>query len=236
MHAFEGECKSSLFRPLHQAAYALKGGPGKLLDLVRKAVLLAAPPFLSGTLLLALDQPHAVPSASTLRRNELCVDLALSRWRHMTYRRLVKRFLMMDSSPVADRDWLWVIVFEILQSSVVKTVRAVHELADLVDEYMSELKSRGETFDWRKHEVPRAWATLLLELLEFHEYIYPPATVTSGQRGTAHKAAALAHIWSIDCPLGEDLQEYSDTFEVTTIDFGVEMSAPGLNIQVRVFW
>ena len=217
-----------------KAGYALKGGPGKLLELMRKALLVSVPPFLVGNLMKSLESNSTIiPSATTLRRNEFCIDLALLQYRRMSFVLDMRRYLMCDSSPVGDHDWLWAIVHEIANAVLVDTVKACHAMAALVESYLDDLKRQERKFDWREHvlSVPPHWQELCKTLLNVHEYVYAPGPVTSGHRSNAHKAGVLAHFFHLDVPVDVQLSDYTDTFETNTIDMGIELGTGALDLE-----
>lgn len=224
-----------LARRLHsKTGYSLKGGPNKLLDLLRNAMTLTVPSFLLGSLLRSLEEGgRTIPSATTMRRNEFCVDMALIIWRHLTYKPQVRRFLMVDASPVADYDWLWAIMYEILRTDLVQTARACLELAGHIDVFMTGLERKKINFDWKIHvrNVPDSWRLLCTSIAALREYVFPPATVTSGHRSEVHKASTLAHMFHLDCPRGEDLSTYMDSIQTNTTDMGVELATGDVELE-----
>ena len=217
-----------------QAGYALKGGPSKLPELVRKCLLLAVPPFLVGSLSRALDQgARVIPSPTTVRRNEFIFDLALLQYRRLTFRIGMRRYMLIDSSPGCNHDWVWVIVHEIKDDDLVPVAIACAKLNELIGAFMESLAAKKEIFDWTQHvrAVPSDWVEACKVLLKVEEYIYPPGSVTTGHRSTVHKAGVMAHVFHLDTPQEEDLDEYCKTFQTSTSDMGIEMGAGDIEVE-----
>jgi hypothetical protein len=77
----------------------------------------------------ALDRPGAVPSASTVRRYELALDVSLQLYvQTKSPHTQVHRYAHADSSPVAGFDWLWSQYVEIKDVYIFQTYTSILQL------------------------------------------------------------------------------------------------------------
>ena len=227
-----------------RVAHMVRGGASKLAGVVKHTLSLIAPAFLVGPLMRGLQQDEAkmtvLPGASTIRRNELALDISLTLWRKRTYQKEVCRFAWSDSSPMANYDWVWCQVHEVPRCKLVSTCKAAHELIHTIQAYVMQLQKDGSEIGLDDDampslssifEVPPHWVPLLQELLNISEYIYPPSSMTSGHRGLVHNVSSLVYQFWFDKPTEVSLEEYTDTFECHTSDFGVDTGASELELQ-----
>ena len=207
-------------------ACMLKGGSAKLETIVRHAVSLAAPPFISGALSRALAQHgcRGLPSASVEQRCELSLDFALNLLRRSQYDPTAFRFIWSDSSEMGGFDWLWQQCHEISRDDVIPLFKAVVELTTLIGMFSEASVGPVET------NVQEHWKPLLRMLLKIKEEIYTPASLESGFKGLVHKVAAMAHQWHMVVPVGVKIIDHADTVVAHCSDMGIEMSAPDFHV------
>ena len=220
-----------------QVSAFLKGGASKLKDVVQRAVGLVAPASVAGTLCRSFagdaDRQRkkcaALPSASSISRNHLSLDLALIMMRRRRSVVGTVRYLWNDSSPMGGHDWLWCQVHEIAQEQLVPTCRRFFELADMIESYVDGLtagRDGGDTTSEIELEPLEQWVGPLQQLLEIREYIYPPVSLAMGHTAVAHKASALVHLWVMELLPGTPLTDMANSICSHTSDFGVEHSLP----------
>jgi hypothetical protein len=123
---------------------AVKGGSGRLVEVVKQSILFAAPVTLRKTLMESLDRPGTIPSGSLIRRYELALDIALqlTAQRRSSLDR-VCRYGHADSSPIAGYDWMWSQYVEIRAADVAPTYLAVCQLAVAMQSWAQQLSQVG---------------------------------------------------------------------------------------------
>ncbi len=140
---------------------ALKGGAGKLADIIAQALASVLPTFLQRAFLsdvsgeLLGDVRALVPSASLMRRYELSLDAALMLiQRESAGSSEVVRVGWADSSPMKGFDWAWSEFHEIRVRDLVSTFEAVVSLAASVRTLVAEwdlLDAEEATVSWNSH-------------------------------------------------------------------------------------
>ena len=118
----------------------LKGGSGKLGEIVKRCIVLASPPILTKLMIESLETRVALPSKSTIKRYELALDISLQFFlREVPAFLGVSRFGHADSSPIAGYDWLWSQYVEIRDAHLAHVFRAVINLQAAVASWASDL-------------------------------------------------------------------------------------------------
>jgi hypothetical protein len=75
-------------------------------------------------------------------------------------------------------------------------------------------------------DIPAECEKHLQQLKNIREHILPPGALASGQRGLAHKAAALVYMWHLEVGPSHALADFAESFESNTGDMGTEISLP----------
>lgn len=104
----------------------LRGGARRLQWAIERAARIlwpGAPDF---------DTTNSAPSASTLQRYELALDVAFMLLRSRLPHDCV-RFMWMDSSPQKQYDWVWAEYVEVPTSRLVEVLMAVRRIFELVE-------------------------------------------------------------------------------------------------------
>ena len=203
----------------------LSGGAASLCQALRHAIELVVPKALVPTLIGHLENPRTQPpGASTVRRAELSLDVAL-----MVHRRSrvctsneVVRFMWCDSSPLVGYDWLWSQFHEIRRLDLVPVCQAMHRITRAIREAFATVESKGGSADDLFQPLPDWGADLAAVKTSIVEHISPPTSVASGQRGIAHKVRALVHQWHLEIPEHIGVSGFADTFQCVCSDMGVE--------------
>ena len=208
-----------------RTALTLKGGPSKLLSVVTNAVALSAPGCLVAPLQRALRRSGArkLPSASTLARNELALDLALCELHRAQYKHNMLRFIWCDASEVGGFDWLWTQCHQISEDNIVSTANAAMSLAMLVTAHCESLPENTKPALQPNPE----WLELLCQIQQnVEDVVFTPASLASGNQALLHKASAMCHQWHLSVPSHISLDDYADTIQAGCFDLGTEMSLP----------
>ena len=124
-----------------------------------------------------------LPSPSSIQRHRLILDvsLMLARQEECENPATDVRYGWADSSPTKGYDMLWIQSHAIAVGTVVATYQASVELTRLLRDIVDLTIERGQALSMEPLESARP----LLDCIRQHirQHIYPPAAVTSGQRG-----------------------------------------------------
>ena len=208
-------------RLLHciRLARLLRGGGQRLSEVVRRAacVLGVDPECFGGPI-------REIPSAASLQRHELSLDVALMIWESRRSRALgahAVRWGLTDSSPQENRDWVWEQTWEMSAEDLAACFTAVVSLAaDARSMSEADLSAAmGET-----PGVWHAWLPTIARSVRVH--VSPPTAVTVGHRGIAHKAAAKLHSRFMECRDRSLLRAAMCCYRSHTSDMGTEFGLP----------
>ena len=192
-----------------------------------------------------LQHLDCTPSAPTLQRNELALDVAMMLVKQDEFSQREAgeapntfRYGWADSSPQGHHDWLWMQHHAVAVDDLVPTWRAVCELVPLVQceaaRHDAMLQQHREAdgdveiefvapLDSRVKEERPSWVPYLKQIAAgIQEHIHPPVDLTSGYSGVAHKASAIAWALSLEVPSLAHLRQYSKSFLSFTTDLGTE--------------
>ena len=236
-------------------AWRLKGGAGMLPSIVHKSISLIAAD--SGDIYShLLEQAHPdriirrkLPSASTVTRHRLTIDLTLVHLHAQLYQKQLQeqrrswrtgeqpphhragpvpdgtaRYGLIDSSPAKCGDFLWCQHAEIALADIVDVANAMFELVRL----LAPPEDEGQRLDFFP---PEAAEPLLEKLLRVRNHIHPPAAVTSGMRALPHKVSALVWSWSLQVADVAALESFCNSFQSMTSDSGVELGVADFRAQ-----
>ncbi|CAK0831729.1 unnamed protein product, partial [Prorocentrum cordatum] len=174
-----------------------------------------------------LRDPSTLPSASTVARGHLSLDVAMALNRRRTFHPDTFRYLWTDSSPHAGFDWLWSQCHEIRRDRVVQVCKDVHLLITRIAAHAETIEKSGGAVP---HDPLPEWAPLLKSMLDIREHVFVPTSLAMGRTGISHKISALVHQWGLELPEGVGLKAMARSFISHTSDMGVEMSIPDYSV------
>ena len=224
----------------------LRGGADNLTEVVSRGLALAAPPFIAGPLIAALQTAASsskMPKPSLLRRYHLALDIALMlfvRRRASKVNGRVYRFAHADSSPIAGFDWLWTQHTEIAEVAAPAAFQAICKLAAETKSYRADADAYaddGEALADDAHDAgqwiidgmvenpPHIWDAWHKTICKsFFEVINPPSALGAGHRGVANKASHLMFATALHTPASTPLSTECDSFHAICTDMGIELS------------
>ena len=216
-----------------QLSTALRGGAAGLRVALINTLALVCPPILVGALTRGFQKDavvRTVPSSTTIRRNELALDIAMMLQRRLEYPQNMVRWAWADSSEVAGHDWYWSQFHELPQDQLTATVRAAHDLAAAVQAHVvaQVLTDHGRAGAKFRDPLP-AWRPMLDQLAKIHEHIPPPSALGSGHKGVPHKVGAQLFQWHLELPSNVSLEDFAASFASFTSDLGAEASLPNFH-------
>ena len=206
-----------------RVAKGSKGGASKLVDVLQHAISMIAPPAFVGV--LQNQKERSSPSASTVRRNELALDLGIVELRRREYRSDVVRYFWSDSTDQKGCKWLWAQCHEIDRSDLLPFFLAFCDLCKLTS--MQPFPKIGDDASADTCPLPSpssSMVPLLKTISRIREHIYTLAMMASGQSSLTHVCETVLHMWNLDVPVWASLDDYASSFAFHTSDMGVEMS------------
>ena len=222
-------------------AAGVKGGADNLASVAERSLALVAPRFLAGPMLEGWNSSpglhNAIPSATTLRRYEIALDISLIlTQRHRAHGHPTFKFAHADSSPIAGFDWLWTQWTEIGVHQAPSAYVAICKLAGLAKELRDAADALPEDDDdcpvsAAVNDPPQHWKQFNQIINNsFHEVVNPPTSLGSGHRSLSSKAAALVFAMALHCPEDIPLSEFAEGFRCMTTDMGVEFGLADFHI------
>lgn len=222
-------------------AHQLKGGAGKLTDVVRHGLMLAFPQALA---LLEPSTVAKIPHPSLVQRYTLVFDVAMLLLERDSASEDVVRYSLSDSSPQVNYDWLMSQSVSILKANLVETFDAAVDLERAVRAHVSRRAADGiaraaqadillEAGGCCEAEPPEPDWVPWLQSIRRHvrQHVDVPSALTTGHRGLAHKCAALVFKWSLTAPAHMPLKRYAESFISSTGDMGTELGIPDLSLE-----
>ena len=205
-------------------ARTLRGGANHLADVVARCLDLLG--FDSSQCRGTLSK---LPGASTVKRHELTLDVALMLWegrRERAATEPILRWGWTDSSPQERHDWVWEQTVEVSKVDLLHCFMAALEIA------RSAASASEEELDSAIIQMPESWLQPLQVLktaLRIH--IVPPVAVGKGTRGLVHKASAKVHAHYMELQDRSYLVRRFRSFRSHTSDLGTEIGLPDLYIR-----
>ena len=251
--AYEGAWKLHSSRAILQAiksSMMLRGGAPRQQEVIARSLAMTLPPSFQESFLkkvsemgdefdvleLADDVSARVPSAALVQRYELSLDVAII----LIERELKVRspfgikFNVADSSPYADKNWLWSLYKEIAKSQIVPTFFAILMLQKGIRDYAEELRLKYGDDDVPLAElcfVKEKWKPWLLQIRkQIILHIPIPCALAPGHAGVADKVATEIYKLHINTPPAVHLADEAATFGSDTTDFGVEVHVPTFKV------
>eukprot|EP00971_Amphidinium_carterae_P352866 6492757-Amphidinium_carterae.1 len=189
---FSAEC---LLRSV-MLSLQLRGGGGRLQEVVQNAMMLALPSEVFAGLRSSVEQSgHKLPSKSTIKAHYLTLDLAISLFyrhlwdQHRAENERLCHYLYCDSSPQLGMNLLWVCGKTVRRSLIVTVMEAAWVLIE-----------RLKAIDWREE---RAAMDIVLQpdILQasgvlrdnIHPYVHVPVVLGSATASAADEANAMVH-------------------------------------------
>ena len=130
---------SSLFR----------AGPGRLVEIVKRSLLLGAPLFLARPLERSLSRTTKLPGETTIRRSELVLDVSMQLLlqQRSASNLSVCRYGHADSSPLGGFDWLWSQYIEVPLDQAYRVFVAITKLQTALRDWADEHAYLDDEYD-----------------------------------------------------------------------------------------
>ena len=170
-----------------------------------------------------LKQDFSVPSASTISRFRLAIDVSYARAISMYIRNLLNEtrpfaiYFLCDSSPRGGRDWLLSEYWLVSGPNIEKVVELQNEIIAL-----RKLLAEGSEEDVDSEIVASiAERSQELQRLMWHHVLIPVA-LGVGFQGVHQQFVALLHALRVEADCWELVQSFCKSVVGMTTDFGVE--------------
>lgn len=140
-------------------------------------------------------------------------------------------YLMQDSSPLCNYDWLMTRGKEISRRVIIDVAKSFLELIRLIKIFVAEHTDvDGNIEESLGMEPEDAWRPHLQKLTNLNEHTYTPANLSAGCRNVAHENSATSWQIHLDIPSGIPLDSRLANVMSMTSDMGSEMGGPQFRV------